>query len=97
MENTSQPMDVNVVDLGDNISSVSPTLGIGSNETVGWSTPLHTISLANVNPESGAYEKKQRAKTYKVWNDFEYIVVGVSNLNVIGVKGYLLVGIWVNV
>jgi hypothetical protein len=58
-------MDVNVIDLGDNISSVSPTLGIGSNETVGGSTPLHTVSLANVNPESGAYEKSNGPRLIK--------------------------------
>jgi hypothetical protein len=66
MENTSQPMNVNVIDLADNIRSVSPTLGIGGSETAGGSTPLPTVSLANVDPESGAYEKKQRAKTSKV-------------------------------
>jgi hypothetical protein len=64
MENTSQPMNVNVVDLGDD--SVSPTLGIGGSETAGGSTPLPTVSLANADPESGAYEKKQQVKTSKV-------------------------------
>ena len=68
-------MDVNVVDLSDE-SSVSPNLGIGGNETAGGSTPLPMVSLAKAGLESGAYEKKQRAKTTKVWNDFESIVVG---------------------
>jgi hypothetical protein len=61
MENTSQPMDVNIVDLG--------------NETTRGSTPLPMVSLARADPESGAYEKRQRAKTAKVWNDFESTVV----------------------
>jgi hypothetical protein len=61
MKNTSQPMDVTIVDLG--------------NETVGGSTPLHMVSLARAEPERGAYKKRQRAKTAKVWNDFESIVV----------------------
>jgi hypothetical protein len=33
------------------------------------------VSLARADPESGAYEKRQRAKTTKVWNDFESTVV----------------------
>ena len=73
MENTSQPMDVNIVDLGDE-SSVSPTLGIGGSETAGRSTPRPMVSPTNTDPESGAYKKKQWAKTSKVWNDFESIV-----------------------
>ena len=34
MENTYQPIDVNVVDLGDDISSASPTPRVGGSETV---------------------------------------------------------------
>jgi hypothetical protein len=76
MENTSQPMDVNVVDLGDDISSVSLAPGIGDSETVGEVLSCLRFSLANADSESGAYEKKQRARqTSKVWNDFESVVV----------------------
>jgi hypothetical protein len=64
MENTSQPMDVNVVDLDDDISSVSLAPGIGYSETVGEVLSCLWFPLANADSKSGAYEKKQRAKTY---------------------------------
>jgi hypothetical protein len=38
MENFSQLMDVNVIDLGDE-NNVSSTFGIGGSETIGGSTP----------------------------------------------------------
>ena len=51
---------------------------VGALQYCRGSTPLPTVSLANANPESGAYEKKQRAKTSKVWNDFESVVIDVK-------------------
>jgi hypothetical protein len=65
MENTSQLMDVNVVDLGDDISSVSLAPGIGGSEIARGSTSLPTIPLANVDPESGAYEKSNGPRLLK--------------------------------
>jgi hypothetical protein len=75
MENISQLMDVNIVDIGDE-SSVSPILRICGSETIRGSTPLPTVSLANANLESDAYKKKQRTKTSKVSNNFKSVVVG---------------------
>jgi hypothetical protein len=49
MENTSQPMDLNVVDLGDE-SSVSSTLGIGGSETTGGVLPCLWFLLLMLTP-----------------------------------------------
>jgi hypothetical protein len=50
MENTSQPMDVNVVDLGDDISSVSLAPGIGGSETAGGVLPCLRFLLLMLTP-----------------------------------------------
>jgi hypothetical protein len=94
MENISQPMEVNEVDLGDD--TIIPPLSIrvgGSGNTPNLPLTMDTpptnpptlgTSPAIVDPltlgstltpgddSSGnsAYEKKQRQKTSKVWDDF---------------------------
>jgi hypothetical protein len=73
-------MDVNiVVDLGDDIGTAVPVLGVGGSDNAYESTPLPSNPPANANkpdPTSGVYEKKERVKTSKVWNDFKFVVIG---------------------
>jgi hypothetical protein len=65
MDNTSQPMDVNVVDLGDDISSVSPTLGIGDSETAGGSTPCLWFLLLMLTPRVVHMKKRNGSRLLK--------------------------------
>jgi hypothetical protein len=63
MENTSQPMDANVVDLGDDISSASPAPGFGGSE-IARGVLLYLRSLLLMLTLRVVHmKKKQRAKT----------------------------------
>lgn len=85
-------MEVREADLGDVRMTTNPAPGVGGNENVG-DQPITMGPHAAHDPGKNAYEKKQRQKTSKVWNDFvsdsRRLVVS-KNCSVISVKGCLL-------
>jgi len=84
MENISQPMEVNEVDLGDDtITGNTPNLPLTMDTpptnppTLGTSPAIvdpltlgSTLTPGDDSSGNSAYEKKQRQKTSKVWDDF---------------------------